>query len=121
MATSESSSLSHKEEDDLLLDANGDFRSGQREPTPSKRPVFPTPIEKLTPDNFRLVRHQSDRVRSFVHNKDKSRAFLDYNLRLQQQQLRPKWMHPSPSMPLLPGYPFSAGISREMENYYKQM
>jgi len=96
MASSDpSSNLTKKEEDDLLLDAHGDIRSGQQRSPPA--------AAKLTPENFRIVRQQADRLRSLIHNKEKTRAFLDYNLRLQQQELRPKWMQPSPAMPLLPG------------------
>jgi hypothetical protein len=121
MATSVSpKQMSPNEEDDLLLDASGDLRSGQQ-PSPAPPPRSPSapviPVEKLTPGSFRLVRHQADRVRSFIQNKEKARAFLDYNLRLQQQALRPKWMQPTPSMPLLPGStPFPRDVHDQWTN-----
>ena len=92
-------------DDDALLDDNGDLKSGQ--PLPSSSGKSPKssvqPVAKLSRENFRLVRYQSDRVRQIMINRDKAKAFLDYNIRLHQQEIRPKWMPAPPCLPLLPG------------------
>jgi len=84
-----------------LLDDNGDLLSAQPRATVAKQT---SPVVRLTPENFRLVKQHSAKVRGLVHNKEKTQAFLDFNLRLLSQGVRPKWMAPTPNPPLLPGY-----------------
>ena len=62
-----------------------------------------TPGIRLTTENFRIVREQSDPVRTLISKRDSIRNFSDTNLRLYGQSIRPRWLGRPISPPILPG------------------
>jgi hypothetical protein len=88
--------------DTILLDDEGDLRSDQPkhlEYSPSKPELPP----KLSTENFRLVKHQASKVHHAMNIRDRSQAFQDYNSRMFEQRIKPRWLPPTPCPPLLPG------------------
>ena len=63
--------------DSILFDGEGNIQSAQRKtPEKDKQP------ERLSPDNFRIVREHTDEVRVLTVTKENLRHFQDTNLRL---------------------------------------
>ena len=77
---------------DFPLDHEGQIQSGQR-----------SPENRLTSDNFKIVRDNADPVRALVSSKEALQRFNDTNLRLYQQNVRPRWLGRPISPPILPG------------------
>lgn len=88
------SDVENVQDDSALLDNSGDIRSGQ--PSPST-------TDRLTNDNFKLVREHSHPVRSLVATRENLRNFSDTTLRLYGQGIRPRWLGRPLSPPILPG------------------
>ena len=94
------------EDDSLLLDNEGNIKSAQPDPdlaTDSPEKPEKTPGIRLTTENFRIVREQSDPVRTLISTRDSIRNFSDTNLRLYGQSIRPRWLGRPISPPILPG------------------
>ena len=94
------------EDDSLLLDNEGNIKSAQPDPdvaTDSPEKPVKTPGIRLTTENFRIVREQSDPVRTLISTRDSIRNFSDTNLRLYGQSIRPRWLGRPISPPILPG------------------
>ncbi len=92
-------------DDDALLDEDGNIRSGQPESAPEKEPVLTESQRdnRLTSDNFKIVRQHAEEVRSLVTTKESLQHFSNLNQRLQEQGIRPRWMGRPLSPPFLPG------------------
>ena len=77
--------------DYLLFDETGSIKSGQEQAS------LP---EQLTKENYRLVKHLADKVKAHTINKNRTKAFLEYNTRMSDQQVKPRWLPISPSPPI---------------------
>ena len=87
--------------DDLLLDSEGNFPSAQPQ---RAEPMEPSPMpDKLSLENFRLVKNLADKVRFLKIQQERSRRFLAHMERLRDQRQRAHWLGPVPTLPLLPG------------------
>ena len=82
------------QDDSDLLDENGNIKSAQ--PNPST-------TDRLTNENFKIVREHSNQVRSLVNTRDSLRNFNSTTLRLYGQGIRPRWLGRQISPPVLPG------------------
>ena len=80
------------QDDSALLDEGGDIQSAQ-----------PKPDDRLTNENFKIVREHSNQVRSLVSTQDSVRNFNKTTLRLHGQGIRPRWLGRPISPPVLPG------------------
>ena len=90
------------EDDSLLLDNEGNIKSAQPDPDLATDSPEKTPRIRLTTENFRIVREQSDPVRTLISTRDSIRNFSDTNLRLYGQSIKPRWLGRPISPPILP-------------------
>ena len=88
-------------DDSILFDGEGNIQSAQKKTPENDKQPQPGP-ERLSPDNFRIVREHPDEVRVLTVTKDNLRHFQDTNLRLFAQNARPRWMGKPLSPPILP-------------------
>ena len=89
-------------DDSILFDGEGNIQSAQKKTPENDKQPDPGP-ERLSSDNFRIVREHADEVRVLTVTKDNLRHFQDTNLRLFAQNARPRWMGKPLSPPILPG------------------
>ncbi len=69
-------------------------------PSPARKP---DDSDRLTKENFTIVREQADAVRTLISTRENLRSFFDHNLRIYEQGLRPKWLGRALTPPILPG------------------
>lgn len=97
------------EDDALLFDNSGDLQSAQKDAS------LP---DRLSAENFRIVKHLTDKIRNHTVSRNKSKAFMEHNVRIYDQRIKPRWLPASPSPPLLPG---SASFTAELHQEWNQL
>ena len=88
--------------DDVELDHEGNIRCEQPRRSPPPRQDDQPDENRLTSENFALVKQHSDPVRNLIISRDSVSRFAENNLRFLEQGIRPRWLGRPVNIPVLP-------------------
>ena len=110
-------------DDQLLLDHEGEFRSGQpsKPDVPEEEKEAPNPTKstssssiRLSPNNWAVVKRLSNKSREIVTIRERTKTLLRRSQSQLEQRITPNWLPSRINPPLLPGtVAFSSDFQEE--------